>query len=98
MFFLRPEDRNNIHFKEESLLGYYDAIRVKRAKFRFIDYMYKKIVVPEKADELLYIYSQRSNHMKVLALSMLGFYIGTILFYFNYKVNIIERKWVENYG
>jgi hypothetical protein len=36
--------------------------------------------------------------MKYVVAGFAGFYIGTLLFYYNWKINVIERKWVQDYG
>lgn len=27
-----------------------------------------------------------------------GFFVGTMLYYLNYKINVVEKKWSANYG
>lgn len=55
-------------------------------------------MLPTVLDELTDKYSQRTNSMRVLALAFAGFYIGTILYYLNYKLRVQEEKWAQNYG
>ena len=36
--------------------------------------------------------------MKPFAACVFGFYLGTLLYYVNYKIKVIEKKMVEDYG
>ena len=31
-------------------------------------------------------------------LALLSAYVGSILYYVNYKISVVEPKWVEDYG
>ena len=43
-------------------------------------------------------YAQRTNPLKLLGMAFFGFYLGTVLYYLNYKYEVQEKKWAANYG
>ena len=46
----------------------------------------------------LYKHSQRSNVWRWCALGGFCFYLGQVLYYVNYKISVVEPKWVGDYG
>jgi hypothetical protein len=44
--------------------------------------------------EWSFYHSQRANYWKMFALAAASFYVGTLLYYLNYKINVVEPKWV----
>eukprot|EP00347_Sterkiella_histriomuscorum_P021769 403332829 len=49
-------------------------------------------------DMILYRYQQRFNVSFLIPLYLTGFFVGTMYYYWNFKVNVVEEKLVENYG
>ena len=48
--------------------------------------------------EFLYRHGQRSNIQRYMCMFLFSYYLGTLASYYNYKRNVVEDKWVENYG
>ena len=73
---------------------YDDLMSKQKASWRPWHFMEQYIENPTIFEEVLSKYKQRKNNMKWIAICASGFYIGTMLFYLNYKIKVIEEKWV----
>lgn len=51
-----------------------------------------------KVHETLYKHSHRASTWRMWGLALFSMYLGSLLFYVNYKVNVVEPKWVQDYG
>lgn len=49
-------------------------------------------------DKLLLYHSHRSNFLPLAFLALSGVFIGHMIFYIDYKITVIEKKWAGNYG
>ena len=43
-------------------------------------------------------YAHRTSTWKLYALGAFGLYLGSILHYFHYKINVQEEHWTRDYG
>ena len=96
-YFLRPEEKNLPSKRYELHTDYSIAVRSKRPWYRAIIY-YSNTLKDTTLHEWAYMHSHRSNFWKPFVLAAFSFYVGTLLYYYNYKVNVMEPKWVQDYG
>lgn len=71
---------------------------VKRPHFRLFNWYNNKLMADTPLHQFLYAHGQRSNVSKLAWCSLFFLYLGTIAHYVNYKINVVEPKWVEDYG
>jgi len=96
--FLRPEEIN--HPRKRISLTEDFIVRKRRTKawFRAINFYQADLLADTRLHYLLFKYSNRSNTWKVWLLAAFSMYMGSLLHYLNYKINVQEPKWVEDYG
>ena len=96
--FLRPEEKNNL--RKRALFA--DEVSLRRTKmkplYRAHQYIYEHLIEDSRAQVSLYKMSHRSSTWKFWVLTTFSMYVGSILYYLNYKINVVEPHWIADYG
>ena len=66
----------------------------KRLYSRITNYFNNQMVRDSHVDRWLFRHSQRFNHFKFVPVASLFFWMGTMTFYYVWKTQVVEPKWV----
>ena len=94
---LRPEDKNNKRLHDLWLPRFERLTQFSRWSWRARIYCYHLKIASDK-DIFIQKYSHRWNLQPLFFLFLLSSCLGCIGHYLNHKINVIEPKWVEDYG
>ena len=95
---LPPEDRYNAKKQISRKLHVPYTMMNYRVWARVSNWWYAKVSTDSFLHEFLLKHSQRSNIQPYLFLFLFSFVCGNVLHYCNYRKNVVEGKWVEQYG
>ena len=62
------------------------------------DFVKRRIVNETPLNKFLWLHGQRSNIAPMAFAFFAFYYLGSIGHYCNYKRNVVEDKWVKDYG
>ncbi|CDW88255.1 UNKNOWN [Stylonychia lemnae] len=94
---LRPEENNHPVFKNAQLDQLLIRFQTLKPLGRFSKFRHEYFS-ESRLDLCLFHHSQRVNQSRLVALCFISFVTGNILYYINWKINVIEKKWIANYG
>jgi len=93
-----PEDRHHPRKQKARVNKLHDTFIDKRIMRRIHNYFLHKVLVESPFNSFLRRHSQRTNYTPYFATFILFYYLGSLGHYYNYKRNVVEDRWVEEYG
>ena len=98
MGLLRPEQEH--HGRKGLITSYHHPqfLENMRPRWRGRWFFEKRICEESRLQEFLYKHSQRPKYTRFFFLGVFMYFSGIVGSYFNYKLNVMEDKWVDNYG
>ena len=90
--FHKPEQRNHPAFQGDKQFTYYKHLTGQKPLFRHVNWFLNNIILARPVDELLDKYAQRTNSVRLFGVLLAGFYLGTVIFYLRYKIQVQEKK------
>lgn len=93
-----PEDRHHPRKQVATQIKLGNLRRTYRPFGRLSTYWLKNFAEPTPFSWFLERHKQRSNLAPYFACFLTFYYFGTLLQYYHYRRNVIEDKWVQEYG
>jgi hypothetical protein len=87
---VRPENRHNPAFKDDLNIKFFSEITFRKPFSRSKNFIWYWAFEQNPTLDILSKYSQRHNTQFIFWVGLSGFYIGTVLFYLNYKITVYE--------
>ena len=93
-----PEDR--YHGRKQTVTKHeiYRTLRSQAVGKRYSVFLRDKIFEATPLSKFLWRHSQRSHVAPYFFTFLAFYYLGSLGHYYNYKANVVEDKWVEDYG
>lgn len=96
--FMRPELKNHTRQYDTYLEVLGRVIKNRSPRYRFFNWVHFKFQRESRLNAWLLAHGQRTNYQPLFFLGCGFMMLGHLAFYVNYRINVVEPKWVENYG